>query len=88
MKFAISIVVCMLLLLVIPCKGAQNQADHSGQLNIQKERLQDICDNASRQRQDIENCYLAGLTQLKQLALQRARKIRLLDRMIWTEFIS
>jgi hypothetical protein len=88
MKFAISSVVCMLLLLVIPCKGAQNQADRSVQLNIQKERLQDICDIASRQRQDIENRYLAGLTQLKQLALQQARKIKLLDRMLWTEFIS
>jgi hypothetical protein len=78
----------MLLLLVIPCKGAQNQADRSGQLNIQRERLQDICDIASRQRQDIENCYLAGLAQLKQQALQQARKIKLLDRMLWTEFIS
>jgi hypothetical protein len=86
MKFAISIVVC--LLLVIPCKGAQNQADRSGQLNIQKERLQDICDIASGQRQDIENCYLAGLAQLKQQALQQARKIKLLDRILWTEFIS
>jgi hypothetical protein len=90
----------MLLLLVIPCKGAQNQADHSGQLNIQKERLQEICDTASRQRQDIENRYLTGLTRLKQQALQQARSIRSLDRyldkylyrsldrMLWTEFIS
>jgi hypothetical protein len=88
MKFAVSIVACMLLLLVIPCKGAQNQADHSEQLNIQKEPLQDIRDTASRERQDIENRYLAGLAQLKQQALQQARKIKLLDRILWTEFIS
>jgi hypothetical protein len=88
MKFTVSIIACMLLLWVIPCKGAQNQADHSEQLNIQKERLQDICDSASRQRQDIENRYLAGLTQLKQEALEKAQRIRLRDRMLWTEFIA
>jgi hypothetical protein len=78
-----------LLLLVIPSQAAeQNQADRNGQFNIQEERLQDICDTASRQRQDIENRYLADLTQLKQQALQKARRIRLFDRMLWTEFIS
>jgi hypothetical protein len=87
MKTLILIFGC--LLLVIPSQAAEkNQADHSVQLNIQKERLQDICDIASRRRQDIENRYLAGLMQLKQQALQRARKIKLLDRMLWTEFIS
>jgi len=88
MKFAVSIVACMLLLLVIPCKGAQNQADRSGQLNIQKERLQEICDTASGQRQDIENRYLVDLARLKLQALKQAQRTRLLNRMLWTEFIS
>jgi hypothetical protein len=94
----------MLLLWVVPCKGTQNQADQSEQLNIQKERLQDIRDTASRERQNIENRYLAGLAQLRQEALQKAGSTRFLDRylyrsfdktldktpyrMLWTEFIS
>jgi hypothetical protein len=88
MKSAVSIAACMFLFWVIPCKGAQNETDHSEQLNIQKERLQDICDIASRERKDIENHYLANLTQLRQQALQQAREIRLFDRVLWTEFIS
>ncbi len=88
MKTLISIFGC-LLLLVIPSQAAeQNQADHSEQLNVQQERLQDIRDTASSERQNIENRYLAGLAQLKQDALQQARRIRLLDRILWTEFIS
>jgi hypothetical protein len=88
MKTLILIFGC-LLLSVIPSQAAeQNQADHSKQLKIQKERLQDICDIASRQRQAIENRYLVGLTRLRQQALQQARRIRLSNRMLWTEFIS
>jgi hypothetical protein len=88
MKTLISIFGC-LLLSVIPSQAAeQNQADHSEQLKIQKERLQDIRDIVSRERQTIENSYLAGLARLKQDALQQARRIRLFDRMLWTEFIS
>jgi hypothetical protein len=104
MKFTVSIVACMLLLWVTPCKGAQNQADHSEQLNIQQERLQDIRDIASSERQAIENRYVVGLTRLRQQALEKAGSIRFLDtylyspfdrphdrtryRMLWTEFIS
>jgi hypothetical protein len=65
----------------------KKQADHSVRLNTQKERLQDIRDIASGQRQDIEKHYLAALAQLKQEALQQARRIRPLERILWTEFI-
>jgi hypothetical protein len=87
MKTLILIFGC--LLLVIPSQAAeQNQADQGEQLNIQQERLRDICDTASRERKTIENRYLEGLAQLKQEALLKAQRIGLRDRMLWTEFIS
>ncbi|MFA5252322.1 MAG: hypothetical protein WC454_07040 [Phycisphaerae bacterium] len=68
-----------LLFSVIPSQAAeQNQADNGEQLNVQKERLQDITDIASSERETIENRYIEGLAQLRQEALQRARRIKLI----------
>jgi hypothetical protein len=82
-------IILVSLLLFVPCQAAQeNQDDQNVQINIQKERLQDISDIASRQRQEIENRYHESLAQLKQEALQQARTIKFLDRIFWTQFIS
>jgi hypothetical protein len=87
--FMRSMACAICLVLLIPCQAAEeNQDVQSVQINIQKERLQDIRDIASRQRQDIENRYNESLAQLKQEALQQARTIKFLDRIFWTEFIS
>ncbi|MDD5064504.1 MAG: hypothetical protein PHQ35_07090 [Phycisphaerae bacterium] len=88
MKTLITIFGCLLALSIPSLAAEQNQDDHSTQLNTQKERLQDISDIASGEREAIENRYLESLAQLRQEALQRARRIRLRDRMLWTEFIS
>jgi len=88
MKTIITIFVCLLALSIPSQAAEQNQDDHSAQLNTQKERLQDISDIASIEREAIENNYHEALAQLRQEALQRARRIRLRDRMLWTEFVS
>lgn len=88
MKTLITIFGCLLLLSIPSQAAGQSQDDNNEMLNAQKERLQDISDIASSKRETIENRHIEALAQLRQEALQRARRIRLCERMLWTEFVS
>ncbi len=101
MKTVILILAC--LLLAIPCQAAEKaysagaaakavKLTHEQQiqhrLKIQEQRLEDIEELVSKERQVIEAWYAFRLTELRQLAQRKAKQLILSQRMLWTEFIK
>ncbi len=91
-KMKTTIIMFISVLLAVPCKGIETQAGGrkpaDEQLQWQEKRLTDINDTVLRQRQEIENSYAYGLSEVKKAALLQARTLKLLDRMLWTEFLG
>ncbi|MDD5458654.1 MAG: hypothetical protein PHF37_04615 [Phycisphaerae bacterium] len=74
MRYTILIFVCILS--AIQCKGANPE-----------NRLRDINETVSQQRQDIESWYAFWVGQMRRSAEQRAGRLKFSERQIWTEFI-
>jgi len=92
MKSLILILTC--LVLVAPCKAVGKRPRFIGaeqieqRIKIQQERLKDIDEQVSKERQTAEKWYARHLAELQQLAARRAKQLILSKRMLWTEFIK
>jgi len=79
-----------LMLLVTLSQAAEKQIGQNEQieqrLKIQEERLVNIEEQVSLKYQQIEDWYSRSLTDLRQLALRKAKQIKLSDRALWVEY--
>ncbi len=82
--------VILAITIICPCRAATKQAEE--QINQlvknQEERLQDIKELVSMEKQRIEDWYAHSLNELRQLAAERAQELEKPNRMVWTEFIK
>lgn len=80
------------LLLITPSQAEEKKIGQTKeiqhQLKIQEERLKDIEEQASRERQRIETWYERSLVELRRLAERKAKQLNLDHKALWTEFIK
>ena len=82
MRFLILTFTC--LVLIAPLQAAENQIEQ--RLQTQQDRLTNIEEQASIKRQQIEDWYSRQLIEIRQLAERQAKKFKLDDRALWTEY--
>jgi hypothetical protein len=92
MRSLILILTC--LILVAPCKAVGKRPRFVGadqieqRIKIQQERLKDIDEQVSKERQTTEKWYTRQLADLQRLAARQAKQLILSKRMLWTEFVK
>jgi hypothetical protein len=92
MRSLILILTC--LILVAPCKAVGKRPRFVGadqieqRIKIQQERLKDIDEQVSKERQTTEKWYTRQLADLQRLAARRAKQLILSKRMFWAEFVE
>jgi len=76
--------------IICPCRAATKQAEDQINQRVKKqlERLQDIKELVSIERQRIEDWYTYSLNELRRLAAERAQELEKPVRVVWTEFIK
>lgn len=90
MRTLIITLACLLLATPSQAEGKTiAQAEQTEQqLRIQEERLKNIEEQASTERQQIEVWYRRSLIELRQLAERKAKQLKLDNRSLWIEFVK